>query len=80
LPSRSLGTQGGGAIAVDASDELGLTAIEPVFEFDVLLPSLPAELSFAGSRVLVKFVHDSEPLTRQWGRRLRQLFLSRLQI
>jgi hypothetical protein len=33
-----------------------------------------------GTRVHVRFRHEPEPLASQWGRRLRQLFLSRFHV
>jgi len=77
LPSRVLGTQGGGAIAVDARDSDGIRAMDRVFQFDIGLPPRAAG-GYVASRVLVRFDHGAEPLGRQWYRRLRQLFLARL--
>jgi len=77
LPSRVLGTQGGGAIAVDARDADGVKAMDGVFQFDIGLPPRMAAGYVAG-RVHVRFDHGAEPLGRQWYRRLRQLFLARL--
>jgi putative peptide zinc metalloprotease protein len=77
LPSRTLGSQGGGAIAVDARDQAGIKTIDPVFQFDLELP-VDASTLFPGSRVYVQFLHGSEPLYRRVHRHLRQLFLARL--
>jgi putative peptide zinc metalloprotease protein len=79
LPSRVLGTQGGGAIAVDARDTEGVRAIDRVFQFDIALPADTPQ-GYAGTRVYVRFSHGKEPLARQWYRALRQLFLARLQV
>ncbi len=79
LPSRVLGTQGGGTIAVDARDTEGLRTIDRVFQFDIDLPPRPGG-DYVASRVHVRFNHGAEPLARQWYRRLRQLFLARLQL
>jgi putative peptide zinc metalloprotease protein len=77
LPSRALGTAGGGRIAVDPLDENGLTALEKVFQFELAL-SEPASSGYFGQRVHVRFDHGSEPLASQWQRSLRQLFMERL--
>ena len=79
LPSRVLGTQGGGTIAVDSRDAEGVRAMNPVFQFDIVLPP-DTPHGYAGTRVYVRFDHGKEPLARQWYRSLRQLFLSRLQV
>jgi putative peptide zinc metalloprotease protein len=77
LPSRALGSAGGGPIAVDPRDGSGLTALEKVFVLDLELPR-SAATEYLGRRVEVRFDHGSEPLALQWFRSLRQLFLSRL--
>ncbi len=77
LPTASLGTQGGGRIIVDARDESGVTAIDPVFHFDLELPP-GTHAYFPGTRVQVRFSHTAEPLGPRWYRSLRQLLLARL--
>ncbi len=79
LPSRVLGSQGGGTIAVDARDAEGLKAMESVFQLDIELPPRPVG-GYLASRVHVRFSHGAEPLASQWYRGLRQLFLARLQL
>jgi putative peptide zinc metalloprotease protein len=77
LPAPVLGSQGGGAIAVDARDAEGLQTIGGIFEFDLALPAEgPTHI---GSRVYVRFRHGEEPLSHRWYRRLRQVFLARFQ-
>ena len=77
LPSRALGTAGGGRIAVDPTDENGTTSLENVFQFELALAeAAPSE--YFGQRVHVRFDHGSEPLASQWQRSLRQLFMERL--
>ncbi len=79
LPSAALGTKGGGSIVVDPIYEGGTTALEKFFEFDILLPKIhPAP--YSGSRVYVSFVHESEPLSQQWSRSIKQLFLKRFEL
>lgn len=77
LPSRALGTAGGGEIAVRMTDDGGLTAAEKVFQVDLGLPE-DLEITGVGERAYVRFDHGSEPLASQWLRSGRQLVLSRL--
>lgn len=82
LPSAALGTAGGGRRLLDPEDPEGRRALGSVFQFDVALPPRYTESTFTpyGARVHVRFSHDWEPLGTQWARRLRQLFLSRLNV
>jgi putative peptide zinc metalloprotease protein len=76
LPSKVLGTAGGGRIPVDPRDERGVRAIDKVFQLDIALaPDQP--LDHFGERVLVRFDHGSATLAHQWYRLGRQLFLGR---
>ncbi len=79
LPSRALGTQAGGAIAVDARDSSGVQALEQIYQLDIALPP-QQHGGYIGSKVYVRFNHRAEPLARQWLRSLRQLFLARFEI
>lgn len=75
LPSAVLGSKGGGPEQTDPRDDKGLTTLESVFEFELLLPAdVPHE--FLGSRVHVRFEHDPEPIAWRLGRSVRRLFLS----
>ena len=76
LPSPALGSEGGGSLAVDPSDEERTRALESVFQFELRLPAELAEAHF-GSRVHVRFDHGTETLAGQSYRKLRQLLLSR---
>ena len=76
LPSRVLGSAGGGAIAVNPDDEEGLTPMQSVFQLDVTLSEEPTAWRI-GQRAYVKFDHGSQPLAEQWMRLGRQLFLRR---
>jgi putative peptide zinc metalloprotease protein len=79
LPTAALGTQGGGAVAVDPGDREGRKALQRYFQVDVELP--PAERKLrVGARAYVRFDHGWEPLGFQWSRRARQLFLSRFNV
>jgi putative peptide zinc metalloprotease protein len=79
LPSRALGTGGGGRLALDPRDAEALTAQEPMFQFDVALPAV-ASAPRLGTRVYVRFDHGREPLGSQWYRELRTLFLRRFDV
>ena len=79
LPSKALGTLGGGEIAVDPSDADGLLAAQSIFQFDLVLPE-DANLTYSGSRVYVRFDHGTQPLGIQWYRSLRQLFLRQFSV
>src|SRR4051794_17855458 len=78
LPSKALGTTGGGTVAVDPRDTHGVKALQRVFQVDLLLPPETPPEGF-GARAYVRFEHDWEPLGDQLYRRLRQLLLSRMQ-
>ena len=74
LPSKALGTAGGGVIPVDPADASGTRALETLFQFELeLQEDLPVQLY--GQRVYVRFDHGAEPLGIQWQRSLRQLFM-----
>lgn len=79
LPSAALGSLAGGRVAADARDQAGTTALEPVFQFDVRLPS-DAAFDYPGARVLVRFEHSAEPLAGRLYRAVRRLLLNRLEI
>jgi putative peptide zinc metalloprotease protein len=79
LPSKALGTQGGGAIVVDPIDKDGVRSVEKIFHFDVALPPSAGIRAFGG-RVYVRFDHGWEPIAMRWYRGLRQLFLSRFHV
>lgn len=74
LPSAALGERGGGGIAVDAKDEKGETALEPVFLVELELPE--TRLTRVGARAEVRFDLGYEPVAQQAWRRLRQTFLT----
>jgi len=74
LPSTALGSSGGGAIAIDPRDPEGTKTLERVFSVDLELAK-PSETVYVNDRVYVKFDHGFEPLSVQWYRSLRRLFL-----
>jgi putative peptide zinc metalloprotease protein len=79
LPAVALGSEGGGAIAVDPRDGQGVTTFDRVFQFDVSIdaPQLP---EYIGGRVIVQFDHGFEPLGLQGYRAIRQLLLRRFNV
>lgn len=77
LPSRALGTAGGGRLSVDPADPDGLRTLEPVFQLDLTLLG-DTRVGKIGGRVYVRFDHGSEPVARRAYRSLRRLFLSQL--
>lgn len=76
LPSKMLGSQGGGDIAVDARDTEGRTAMQPVFQFDLSLAN-PIQTLYPGQTAQVRFMHERAPLGVRWYRQLRQKLLER---
>jgi putative peptide zinc metalloprotease protein len=79
LPGRALSQEGGGEIAIDPRDMLGIKAFQKVFLFDVELPTCEG-LYNVGGRIYVRFDHGKEPLFWRWYRGLRQLFLRRFNV
>ena len=79
LPSKALSLAGGGPHATDPRDPDGLRTLQRLFQFDLELPPAVGSPEI-GTRVFVRFHHHAEPLARQWGRRLRQLFLARFDV
>jgi len=77
LPSKALSTAGGGTAAVDPGDKEGRRTLARVFQFDLALPPDAPTQAF-GSRAYVRFDHQWEPIGFQLYRRVRQLFLTRL--
>ncbi|MDM8557936.1 hypothetical protein [Candidatus Parabeggiatoa sp. HSG14] len=79
LPSRALGTAGGGSIPVDPTDKEGMRAYEPIFQFEVHLPD-EIPITGIGGRAYLRFYYDEKPLALQWYRSIRQLFLRHFDI
>ena len=82
LPSRALGMAGGGEIAVSNSDANGLTATEPFFRIESVLPvdALAAARLVHGRVGIMRLTLSSRPLLAQWERKLRQLFQRRFRV
>jgi putative peptide zinc metalloprotease protein len=76
LPTRMLGSQGGGRIPVDARDPSGLTTMEPVFQLDIGLPVRP-QGRYLGQSLVVRFVHLREPIAQRIFRFVRGQLLKR---
>lgn len=74
LPSATLGSRAGGAIAVDARDEGGITALQRIFTFDIAIEPTPGT-EFIGGRAQVRLFHESGPLLQRWYRAARNLVL-----
>jgi putative peptide zinc metalloprotease protein len=79
LPSAALGAEGGGQLPMDPKDAKGLTAMQRVFLVDLVMAD-DAHVINAGGRVHVRFSHEPLPLSEQWSRYLRQLFLTRFNV
>jgi putative peptide zinc metalloprotease protein len=79
LPSKALGSRGGGLITVDPKDPEGSTAAEDVFLVDLALPR-NVGVACVGTRVHIRFEHNDEPLARRLYRRIRQLLLRRFTV
>ena len=79
LPSRVLGTAGGGAIPVNPADAQGLQTVKKTFQFEFRLPQDKAEVR-VGERVYALFDHGYEPVALQLFRSVRQLFLRRFHV
>ena len=56
LPSKALGTSGGGASAVDPGDQRGRKTLQRIFQFDLELPGTPSQRSAAVS--MGRFEHE----------------------
>jgi len=79
LPSRTLSQEGGGEIAIDPRDMMGIKAFVKIFLFDIELPT-HSGLVNVGGRVYVRFNHGYEPLFWRWYREVRKLFLRRFNV
>ena len=79
LPSRALGTAGGGRVPVHPGDPEGLRTLETVFQLDLVLPD-QARREAIGGRVYVRFHHGSEPLATRAYRALRRIFMRRIDV
>ena len=79
MPGRALTREGGGQIAIDPRDRLGIKAFQKVFLFDIELAEHEGFYN-VGGRVHVRFDHGEEPMVWRWYRGIRQLFLRRFNV
>jgi putative peptide zinc metalloprotease protein len=79
LPSKVLGQEGGGKIAIDPADSGGTKAFQKLFFFDIRLPA-GARIFSVGGRVYTRMDHGLEPLIYRWYRTVRELLLKRFNI
>ncbi len=79
LASVALGTEGGGRIVIDPTAGDAQTALEPLFQFDLIAPLSSSNLEI-GQRVYVRFSHGNEPVFFRIFRNVRQLFLSKFDV
>lgn len=79
LPTLALSTQGGGTIALNPGKTQKPEALYNIFQFDVE-PTQPRSVTFAGSRVYVRFDHGGEPIAWRVLRSLKQTFLSHFHV
>ena len=77
LPSRALGSEGGGRLPVDPTDKDGLRTLESVFQFDIS-PAEPIAAREIGARVYVRFDHGREPVAARAYRAIKRVFLRRI--
>lgn len=75
LPSAALAIEGGGEIATDPRDAKGPKTMQRMFQFDIELTGI-GQVNHFGQRVFVRFEHQREPLSVQWYRSIRLLFLT----
>jgi len=79
LPSKALGTAGGGKVAIDPTDARGNRSFHRLFEFELELLDVN-NINLFGNRVYVLFDHGHEPLGVQCYRGIRRIFLKRFHI
>jgi putative peptide zinc metalloprotease protein len=79
LVSPALGSTVGGEIAVDPAKEGGKHSLRRVFDIELQLDHASPSAVF-GDKVWVRFDLGATPLAAQWLLRLRQAFLSRLNV
>ena len=79
LPSIALAAEGGGEIATDPRETKSAKALQRMFQFDVEIEDINLVDRF-GQRVYLRFEHQMTPLSVQWYRSIRRLFLSSLNV
>ncbi len=78
LPSAALSQYGGGTVVTDPFDTTHQTALENLFELELVLPS-DTSVAGLGQRALVRLEHPAEPLLSRIWRASRTLWLTRTQ-
>jgi putative peptide zinc metalloprotease protein len=79
LPSRVLGAQGGGRLAIDTRVSDGTKTAKMIFVVDLGVSSL-THRDYFGERVYVRFHHPAEPAFMQLFRIFQQLFIRGFQV
>ncbi len=79
LPSTTLGSAGGGQVAIDPTDQERVKTFERTFQLDLELPLALSDVG-VNERVYVRFNFAPEPLASQWYRALRRLFMRRFNV
>ncbi|MCP4005540.1 MAG: peptidase M50 [bacterium] len=79
LPSRALGTAGGGRLPVDPTDPDGLRTLDRVFEVEITLPRSLA-VREVGTRVYVRFRHGFEPVGARLWRAVRRVLVRDIRV
>jgi putative peptide zinc metalloprotease protein len=79
VPGRALTREGGGQIAIDPQDRLGIKSFQKIFLFDIEL-SEHEGFHNVGGRVHVRFDHGHEPLVWRWYRVIRRVFLRKFSV
>ncbi len=79
LPSRVLGTEGGGQIVMNPSAQDSAEALESHFYFDLTIPDEDV-MPIVGQRAYVRFDHGSEPVIYRIAYEIRQLFLRKFSV
>ncbi len=79
LPSPALATTGGGKIAIDPKNTKELLTLQKVFLVDLGFNPKEKDIPI-GTRAFVRINHGGEALSKQWYRRIRQVFLRQFNV
>jgi putative peptide zinc metalloprotease protein len=79
LPSAALTTKGGGQFIVAPGQKDDRITLDKVFLIDLGFESKPRDVPL-GTRAYIRFSHASEPMAKQWYRRIRQAFLRQFDV
>lgn len=78
LPTLAFALEGGGSFALDPRESDTSRSFEPLFYFEVALEERIEDR--LGSRVYLRFEHESETLASQWYRTARRVFMKTFNI